>query len=100
MAGQGERRAIEIPLRAGCVYERSPVPQEGRRNFIDADRHTTSLGAGVVLNRPLEELPGSLRIDLHGQLSVLPDVAVENDNPADFVGDYRADGTMLNLGRR
>ncbi|WP_437900933.1 OmpP1/FadL family transporter [Sorangium sp. So ce124] len=99
VAGQGERRAIEIPLRAGYVYERSPVPpQKGVTNYIDADRHTMSLGAGVVLNRPLEELPGSLRIDLHGQLSVLPEVVVEKDNPADFVGDYRADGTMLNLG--
>ncbi|WP_437594153.1 OmpP1/FadL family transporter [Sorangium sp. So ce1000] len=99
VAGQGERRAIEIPLRAGYVYERSPVPpQKGVTNIVDADRHTMSLGAGVVLNRPLAELPGSLRIDLHGQLSVLPEVAVEKDNPADFIGDYRADGTMLNLG--
>ncbi|WP_437873246.1 hypothetical protein [Sorangium sp. So ce363] len=30
VAGQGERRAVEIPLGAGYVYERSPVPlQEG-----------------------------------------------------------------------
>ncbi|WP_437841187.1 OmpP1/FadL family transporter [Sorangium sp. So ce1153] len=100
VAGQeGERRAIEIPLRAGYVYERSPVPpQRGATNYIDADRHTVSLGAGVVLNRPLAELPGSLRIDLHGQLSVLPEVVVQKDNPADFVGDYRAGGTMVNLG--
>ncbi|WP_437820803.1 OmpP1/FadL family transporter [Sorangium sp. So ce1078] len=95
----GARRAIEIPLRAGYVYERSPVPpQRGVTNYIDADRHTMSLGAGVVLNRPLEELPGSLRIDLHGQLSALPEVVVEKDNPADFVGDYRAGGTMVSLG--
>ncbi len=103
VAGQGAqggaRRAVEIPLRAGYVYERSPVPpQRGVTNYIDADRHTMSLGAGAVLNRPLEELPGSLRIDLHGQLSVLPEVIVEKDNPADFVGDYRAGGTMVNLG--
>ncbi|WP_437563982.1 OmpP1/FadL family transporter [Sorangium sp. So ce542] len=102
-AGQGgpggARHAIEIPLRAGYVYERSPVPpQRGVTNYIDADRHTLSLGAGVILNRPLPELPGSLRIDVHGQLSVLPEVVVEKDNPADFVGDYRADGTMVNLG--
>lgn len=100
VAGQeGERRAIEVPLRAGYVYERSPVPpQRGVTNYVDADRHTMSLGAGVVLNRPLEELPGSLRIDLHGQISVLPEVVVQKDNPADFVGDYRAEGTMVNLG--
>ncbi|WP_437910417.1 hypothetical protein WME95_21905 [Sorangium sp. So ce327] len=68
------------------------------RRGASYDVGALSLGVGVVLNRPLEELPGSLGIDLHGQLSVLPEVAVENDNPADFVGDYRADGTMLNLG--
>ncbi|WP_438020952.1 hypothetical protein WMF18_18615 [Sorangium sp. So ce315] len=99
-AGQrAGRRAVELPLRAGYVYERSPVPpQRGVTNYIDADRHTFSLGAGVVLNRPLEELPGSLRIDAHGQLSVLPEVIVEKDNPADFVGDYRVDGSMVSLG--
>ncbi|AUX43239.1 uncharacterized protein SOCE26_046830 [Sorangium cellulosum] len=101
--GQGgrreERRAIEVPLRAGYVYERSPVPpQRGATNYIDADRHTMSIGAGAVLNHPLDELPGSLRIDVHGQLSVLPEVVVEKDNPADFVGDYRASGTMVSLG--
>lgn len=99
-AGQrAGRRAVELPLRAGYVYERSPVPpQRGVTNTIDADRHTFSLGAGVVLSRPLEELPGSLRIDAHGQLSVLPEVVVEKDNPADLVGDYRVDGSMVSLG--
>jgi long-chain fatty acid transport protein len=94
-----ERRAVEIPLRAGYVYERSPVPpQTGVTNFVDADRHTVSLGTGVTLNAPGSVLPGSLTLDLHGQLSVLPERVTLKDNPADFAGDYKASGTMVGIG--
>lgn len=92
-------RGVEIPIRAGYVYERSPVPpQTGVTSYLDADRHTMSLGAGVVLHRPLAELPGALRIDLHGQVSVLPEVVVEKESPTELIGDYRAGGAMVNLG--
>ena len=48
-----ERRLVEIPIRAGYVYERSPVPpQTGVTNFVDTDRHTLSLGAGLTINAP------------------------------------------------
>ncbi|MDC0745503.1 OmpP1/FadL family transporter [Polyangium mundeleinium] len=89
-------KAVEIPLRAGYAYERSPVPpQEGPTNFVDADRHTISLGVGVVLNAPFSVLRGALRLDTHVALSVLPERVTQKANPADFVGDYRADGTMI-----
>jgi long-chain fatty acid transport protein len=94
-----DHRLLEIPIRAGYVFERSPVPpQTGVTNFVDADRHTLSLGAGVILNAPFAELPGHLQLDVHGQLSVLPERTTHKDNPADFVGDYRAGGTMVGLG--
>ena len=94
-----DHRLLEIPIRAGYVFERSPVPpQTGVTNFVDADRHTMSLGAGVILNAPFAELPGHLQLDVHGQLSVLPERITHKDNPADFVGDYRAGGTMVGLG--
>lgn len=94
-----DHRLIEIPLRAGYVFERSPVPpQTGVTNFVDADRHTLSLGAGLIVNAPFAELPGHLALDVHGQLSILPERLTHKDNPADFVGDYRAGGTMLGLG--
>lgn len=98
--GREEKRPlVEIPLRAGYVYERSPVPpQTGLTNFVDADRHTLSLGAGVTLNAPIAELPGSIHWDIHGQLAILPERVTHKDNPADFVGDYRAGGSMLGLG--
>jgi long-chain fatty acid transport protein len=94
-----DHRLVEIPLRAGYVFERSPVPpQTGVTNFVDADRHTMSLGAGVILNAPFSVFPGRLELDVHGQLSVLPERVTHKDNPADFVGDYRAAGTMVGLG--
>jgi hypothetical protein len=98
--GHEEKKPLlEIPLRAGYVYERSPVPpQIGVTNFVDADRHTLSLGAGVTLNAPFALLPGSIHWDMHGQLSILPERVTHKDSPADFIGDYRAAGSMLGLG--
>jgi len=90
---------VEIPLRVGYVYERSPVPpQTGLTNFVDADRHTLSLGAGFTLNAPGKLMPGSLHLDLHAQISILPERVTEKHNPADFIGDYRAGGSMVGLG--
>src|SRR5262249_54497395 len=55
-----ERRLVETPLRAGYVYEHTPVPpQTGVTNFIDTDRHTISVGAGLTVNRPGSVLAGS-----------------------------------------
>jgi long-subunit fatty acid transport protein len=94
-----ERRLVEIPLRVGYVYERSPVPsQTGVTNFFDTDRHTLSFGTGVTLNKPGAVLKGSLSLDVHGKVSILPVRITDKDNPADFVGDYRASGSMLGVG--
>ncbi len=94
-----DRRLVEVPLRAGYVYEKSPVPpQTGVTNFVDADRHTVSLGAGLTLNAPGSVLAGSLTLDVHGQYSILPARTTYKDNPADFVGDYTASGNMLGIG--
>jgi long-subunit fatty acid transport protein len=97
VSGRPEKaKAIEVPLRIGYVYEATPVPpQIGRTNFVDTDRHTVSLGTGVVLNAPFAVLQGALRIDAHAAISVLPERITYKANPADFVGDYRANGTMI-----
>lgn len=94
-----ERPAVQLPLRAGYAYEATPIPQQtGLTNFVDADRHTISAGAGLVLNRPFSVLRGALHIDAYFQASILPERQTLKANAADFVGDYRASGTMLGGG--
>jgi long-chain fatty acid transport protein len=94
-----DRRAVEVPVRAGYVFERSPVPEQtGVTNFADADRHTFTFGTGVALNAVSSILPGALRLDVHGQVSVLPERTMKKRSPADFVGDYTASGVMTSLG--
>jgi long-chain fatty acid transport protein len=100
VSGSEEARPlVQIPVRAGYAYERSPVPdQTGRTNFVDTDRHTLALGAGFTLNAPGKILPGTLRLDVHAALSILPERVITKANPSDFIGDFRADGTMINGG--
>ena len=94
-----ERRLFEMPLRAGYVYERSPVPpQTGLTNFVDADRHTLSLGAGLTVNAPGAVLPGSLTLDVHAQASILPERLIRKSNAADFTGSFTAGGSMSGIG--
>jgi long-subunit fatty acid transport protein len=88
-----------VPLRAGYFYEHSPVPpQTGITNYVDTDRHAFSVGAGFVMIEPGAVLPGNLRFDAHAQWSLLPTRVTLKDNPADYVGDYRAKGSILNVG--
>jgi long-chain fatty acid transport protein len=98
--GRDEKLPLfQLPLRAGYVFEASPVPdQVGITNYVDNDRHSFTIGVGGVLNAPIEELPGSVQLDLHGMFSLLPERVVLKDNAADFIGDYRADGTMVGGG--
>lgn len=94
-----EHRLVEVPLRAGYAFERSPVPpQTGLTNFVDADRHILSAGTGVAVYAPIAELPCAIRLDGHIQYSVLPERATKKTNPADFAGDYRAGGSMVGVG--
>jgi long-chain fatty acid transport protein len=89
-------KAFQVPLRLGYAYERSPVPpQTGFTNFVDADRHTISLGAGITANAPFSVLKGALRLDAFAAISVLPERITLKTSPSDFIGDYRADGTMI-----
>jgi long-chain fatty acid transport protein len=89
----------EARLRGGYEFARSPIgAQSGATNYVDRDRHSVSLGAGVRLPAPAEVLPGEVRFDVHAQLSVLPTVLTTKSNPADLVGDYTAGGHIWNVG--
>lgn len=88
-----EKAFARVALRAGYVFEGSPVPpQSGVTNFVDADRHTFSLGAGAILREP------NLSLDLHFAYSHLPERITLKKNPADVIGDYRQSGSMVSLG--
>ncbi|HEY2517733.1 MAG TPA: hypothetical protein VGI39_42985 [Polyangiaceae bacterium] len=94
-----EKRHWAWFVRAGYEYDKSPFgAQTGVTNYVDRDRHAFSSGLGLELKDLLPELPRDLRLDVHGQLGILPMATTLKSNPADFVGDYRAGGHILNLG--
>ena len=91
---QGER----LKLRGGYFFRPTPVPpQTGRSNFLDADAHVLSLGAGWSFDDPLQ-MASALTIDAAAQVTVLAgrevvkDKMVPNKNP-----DYSFGGTHLDL---
>jgi long-chain fatty acid transport protein len=90
---------FEVPLRAGYVFEPSPVPpQTGPTNFVDSDRHTVSVGMGFRVLEPLGVIAGDVTLDAHAAVSFLPERTTLKDNPSDYVGDYTREGRQVNLG--
>ncbi len=86
-------------LRAGYSFQKSPIAaQTGITNYLDRDRHTMAIGAGLTIDKPLSFLPGEVRFDVHAQVSVLPTTVTTKTDPADLVGDYTAGGYIWNLG--
>ncbi len=89
----------ELAGRVGYFFERSPIPEQtGGTNFVDADRHGFSGGLGVKLHDVAAELPGDLRLDVHGMYSHLPTRSTAKASPANLIGDYRAGGSIWSVG--
>jgi len=89
----------QLLLRAGYVFEPSPAPEQiGESNFIDNDKHTASLGAGVVLPHLGAEVPRPLGLDAFVALTVLAPRDHHKLSPVDPVGDYRSSGRVLSAG--
>jgi long-chain fatty acid transport protein len=87
-----------LALRGGYRYDPTPVPdQTAGTNFLDADRHTFALGAGLELARLGAGVPAGLALDLAGALQWLPARRVEKLSPLDPVGDYVASGVVIAL---
>lgn len=85
--------------RVGYFFERSPIPEQtGGTNFVDADRHAFSLGMGVVLKDVAKEIPGDVKLDIHGQYSHLPERLTMKASPATGIGDYTAGGSIYSIG--
>jgi len=93
------RRKLQLPIRLGYLFEHTPVPaQTGITNYVDSDRHAFSAGIGMIWQDPGAVLPGDLRLDLHTQYSILPTRVTTKDSAADYIGDYRAKGTIFSAG--
>jgi long-chain fatty acid transport protein len=94
-----QRPKLALDLRGGYSYEPTPVPeQSGESNFADSDKHTFSVGAGLELTRLTAILPRPLAIDAHVALTVLPPRANRKIDALDPVGDFVADGVIVNMG--
>jgi long-subunit fatty acid transport protein len=93
------RPRTELSVRGGYAYEPSPVPeQSGETNFIDSDKHTVSLGAGLVLQKITAILPRPMSVDAFVAATVLESRAHRKISAADPVGDYRSSGHVLQAG--
>jgi long-chain fatty acid transport protein len=91
--------SLVLRARAGYVFERSPFPvQRGRTNFVDSDRHSLTLGAGVSLLSPGRRFPGNLNLDAYFLYAQVSERAHEKDSLVDPVGDYRAGGRQYGVG--
>jgi long-chain fatty acid transport protein len=94
-----QRPKLALDLRGGYSYEPTPVPEQiGETNFADSDKHTFSFGAGVELTRVTAILPRPLALDVHFALTYLPERANRKIDPLDHVGDFVADGVIVQLG--
>jgi len=95
----GATRDLALPIRVGYAFEKSPVPEQtGQSNLVDNDRHVMAFGSGLVWQDPADFIPGELRFDFVGQWTRLPTRVTLKDNPADYVGDYRAGGDIFAVG--
>lgn len=95
-AAADRERALD--LRAGYRYEASPTPDQlGATNFVDNDKHTAALGAGLTVASLGGVLVRPLSLDLAAALTVLRDRDHHKLSPVDVVGDYQSGGHVWQL---
>ncbi|HZS37125.1 MAG TPA: outer membrane protein transport protein [Polyangia bacterium] len=94
-----DRERVGVDARGGYSYEPSPVPDQfGESNLADSDKHTFACGVGVELKRLAPILRYPLNLDAHVAVTYLPDRVSRKVDPRDPVGDFVADGVVVQLG--
>lgn len=89
-----KRSSSLLHLRAGYYYEPSPAPEQiGVTNFVDNDKHTATMGAGLTLPR-WGALLRPLSFDAAFAVTSMEQRGHRKLSPVDPVGDYRSDGTV------
>ena len=92
-------RHTDWMLRAGYTYEPTPAPMQSvSTNFIDSDKHTASLGLGVAVREVTKVLPLPFDVDVYSAYTWLPEREHRKISPVDRIGDYRAGGSVLQMG--
>ncbi|MBT8492419.1 MAG: outer membrane protein transport protein [Deltaproteobacteria bacterium] len=90
---------IAVAVRGGYSYEPSPAPeQRDENNFVDNDKHTISLGVGGSFRKLTEIIPLPFELDAYFAFTMLPERTHRKLSAADPVGDYSANGSVLQLG--
>lgn len=96
-ARDGERLGVDV--RGGYAYEPTPVPDQiGESSFIDMDKHTFSLGAGLEIKHLRPILTHPLVLDVHFGATYLPERVTRKWEPLHPIGDFRADGVVVQTG--
>jgi long-chain fatty acid transport protein len=94
-----QRPKLAIDVRGGYAYEPTPVPEQSREsNLADCDKHTFSVGAGLELRGVTAILPRPLSIDAHLAITALPPRVNAKIDALDPIGDFVADGVVVNVG--
>ena len=94
-----EGRSMDVTLRGGYSYDPSPVPEQGgTTNFVDNDKHSLLIGAGLAIKGMGPILPRPLLVDVHLGATFLPERLTRKWSPVDPVGDYRSGGTLWQIG--
>lgn len=90
---------VDLIARCGYFYRPTPVPdQPGETNFVDSDLHVGCLGLGLVLRNLTGVLSKPLHLDVHVQYHVMEERSFVKERLPDPIGDYEADGEILNVG--
>lgn len=85
-----------LAVRSGYFYKPSPVPdQTGITNYVDADKHVVSVGAGVRFRDPWDLMLRPINIDAVFQVHILEHHSVRKEDPDDAVGDYTIGGEIF-----
>ena len=92
-------RHVDLDLRLGYFFRPTPVPdQTGLTNFIDSDIHAPSGGLGITLKDLFRVVTKPLSLDVHFQYQIMTRRNTLKDSPADPIGDYQSEGSILNMG--
>jgi long-chain fatty acid transport protein len=88
-----------VQLRAGYFFRATMIPRQTapQSNYMDANAHVVSFGAGFTFPDPLEAKERPVSIDLGFQFTIMPRRSATKTDPGDPVGDLAAAGFIFNF---